>query len=58
MNKKYWAFHRYDIEYWTVWNMTKNNFIFLFPIRFIGVWIIAGSYTTFMFIVLIGQPSD
>ena len=40
LNKRYYAFHRHDIQNWTVLRLTLCNFFFLFPIRWGIAWCI------------------
>ena len=58
VNTKYYAFHRHDVQNWTVLRLTLCNFFFLFPIRFGIAWCIVLWQTTLILIVMIGQPKD
>ena len=40
LNKKYHAFHRYDVANWSIARFTINNFLLLGPIRFAIAWTI------------------
>ena len=55
LNKKYYAFHRYDAKNWTFGRLFINNIIFLMPIRFITAWSLAITVLIFTKIIMIGQ---
>ena len=38
LNQKYYAFHRHDIENWTVLRLFLSSFLLLFPVRFAIAW--------------------
>ena len=55
LNKKYWAFHRWDVDNWKVPRLAFDAIIYLFPIRFSIAWSIVVIVTTWMLIVMTGQ---
>ena len=56
LNRKYYAFHRYDVEYWNVWRLAINSFIFLHPVRYAVTWYCISGHCIFIWINTIGQP--
>ena len=55
LNKKYWAFHRWDVANWKMLRLAFDAFIFLAPIRFAIAWTLVFFFTTWILIVMIGQ---
>ena len=55
LNKKYWPWHRWDVENWKAYRIALDNFLFLGPIRFGVAWCVVFSFTTLILIVMIGQ---
>ena len=58
LNKKYWAFRRNDIDNWTLWRLTINNIIFLFPIRMAIAWGSMFFFCLWVCVVMIGQSRE